>query len=454
MKSSTYNDENAIRSHRDAVFDMMVSTSPVGHSSTQMIQLGSDPGSLSTSFIPNQTGAPLHSQPQQWTQDAQPVELQRFPTGKQRVSLVYERTEIDERGGGSRTGSSMGSKSIGASQAPSCYSCGEYCTPQTRLASKPYLTPVEHVVFDVDPGGNAVSQNGTTTCMCGTAAVGGPSLFGVKQGTTGTEVVLPSSVFAVAMQEPSIEWLAERLVRANIIKPPPNPPRHCRGLNRPCLCSLIGPALAHEFQSYIATWSTTPWKAFTDLVAGLDLIHEQFEAYLLTSVYNRAARTRLREYDTQTGAQKFMGDTPLIERNIRGFQPEYTPELVAGKRYHPLNGDSPALVRTLSGPTKIFHKQFQHHTNLRMTRDDVSTQSETPRTTNAPRPACGKNKETQDAILAQGILSSSMRPHTAPTSLSNGTPKTIPGIAATNGTSPTCVSQKSRGGAPPGAMPV
>ena len=342
------------------------------------VQLAQDPASIGDGFNPSLTGAPVHDTVDTWTNV---VRRGRGPS-RPLAMLYHGRFNVDERFGATRLGCSGGSKMFGATKPPCGNGCGTYCAEQTELPDRPHLQPPETVAFRADPGGWSVAADGTTCCECGTAQTGGgPGLYGAPSAGLGDGgPIPPTSVFALAMQWPNTEWLTKRLVRAGIVLPPPTPLRVCSKSRAPCLCSWIGPYLARQYRDCVADWRTQPMQVFNDVGAGLNLLNEQFESKLLGALYGQAAWRSFQEYDRRAGGRKYLGELPRTERNVRGGQAVEPPHLLAGNYYRPVNGESGAISRTLSGPSRIYQNAMFQATGVR-----VGMPSSMPQTQTGPQ---------------------------------------------------------------------
>jgi len=328
------------------------------------VQLAQDPASIGDGFNPGLTGAPVHDTVDTWTNV---VRRGRGPT-RPLATLYHGRFNVDERFGATRLGCCGGSKLFGATKPPCGKGCGTYCAEQTELPNRPHMKAPGTVAFRADPGGWAVAADGTTCCECGSAQTGGgPGLHGAPRGGLGDGgPIPPTSVFALAMQWPNTEWLTKRLVRAGIVLQPPSPLRLCSKSRAPCLCSWIGPFLARQYRDCVASWRTQPMQVFNDVGAGLNLLNEQFEAQLLGALYGQAAWRSFQEYDRTAGGRKFLGELPRTERNVRGGQAAEPPQLIAGNYYRTVNGESGAISRTLSGPSRIYQNAMFQATGVRV----------------------------------------------------------------------------------------
>lgn len=264
----------------------------------------------------------------------------------------------------------MGAKDGPGTSKPPCGSdCGDYCAQVTRDdIDRPHLQAPTKIAYRTDPGGYTVDKQGTTPCECGAAASGGgPSLAGTSGAAGIAPFIGPTSVFALAMGQPNITRLTERLVRAGIVRRPPRHPRCCAGSVGPCMCSYIGPFLARAYRDFIAPWAQFPRQTFNDLNAGLNQINEQFESSILSALYSSAATQQKIAYDKAAGKRKFINQRGgIVERNIRGEQCAPPPQLLAGSYYAPVNGESSSISRTLSAPSSIYQNAMFQATGVRV----------------------------------------------------------------------------------------
>lgn len=351
----------------DAVFDAMVSSGAEGEKIVSL-QSSATPLGNAAAHTPGIIGAstaPMQTVNEAW------ANAETYARGPKRpiTELLHGRFRVNERYPETRVGNAMGSKNgAGATKPPCGNGCGEYCAHKTREdLPGPRLTAPKNIAFRTDPGGYSVAKDGTTPCECGTvAAGGGPSVAGTITATGISPFVGPTSVFGLAMMQPNISRLTDRLVKSGIVRRPPSKPRCCQGAAEPCLCSYIGPFLARAFRDYAAPWRGYPRQTFNDVSAGLNQINEHFENSVLSALYNTAATQQKIAYDKAAGKRKFLNYRGVVERNIRGGQATPPPELYAGNYYAPVNGESGSISRTLSGPSSIYQNAMFQATGVRV----------------------------------------------------------------------------------------
>lgn len=350
----------------DAIFAALTHTGEAAQGETFAYELAQDPNAVSNQTALAQTGAPVNDTVGGWVN----IVNSDSPGAPLPVDIIaHERYAVNERFDATRVGCAGASKSIGVSKPPCGKGCGVYCEQLTEPPNKPQLDSPENVAFQADPGGWSVTPDGTTPCACGSAQSNdGPGgLHNAPVGGVGT-VILPTSVFALAMSWPNTEWLSKRLVRAGItVQPPPRQHlRLCAGARTPCLCSWIGPFLASVYRDEMINWITQPMQALGDVGAGLNLLNQQFEDKLLAALYGQAAWSNFMAFDRQAGNRKFLNFRPTVETNVRGCNAEPPPQLLAGNHFQAMNGESGSLVRTLSGPSRIYQNAFFQATGVRV----------------------------------------------------------------------------------------
>lgn len=351
----------------DAIFAAMT-VQDAGAASLKNIELAYDPSSLTGGTMYGQTGAPVNDQVDAWINT---VNADGAGPAIPQQMIVHERFAVMENDYANRLGCSGGSKTFGTGKNPCGKGCGTYCRPETDVPLKPHLDAPRNIDFEADEGGWSVQPGGITTCGCGSAQIsGGPGgLWGAPAAGLGTGgVIMPNSVFAVAMSWPNIQYLANRLVKTGIILPYPDTQniRKCAGMNRPCLCSYIGPFLASEYRDFIVDWRTQPITTFINIPQGMDMMNQQFEENVLAALYAQASWNNFMAFDRKAGMRKYLNERPIIESDVRACNNEVPPHLIAGNYYVAQNGESGSLVRTLSGPSRIWQNAFFQSTGIRV----------------------------------------------------------------------------------------
>lgn len=367
------------QSPADAIFAAMT-VSDAGGSSLRNIELAYDPSALTGGTMFGQTGAPVNDQVDSWINT---VNADGAGPAVPQQMIVHERFAVMEDDQVNRFGCAAGSKTLGTGKNPCGKSCGTFCRPQTQVPMKPRLDAPTNIDFEADTGGWSVEADGTTTCGCGSAQTsGGPGgMWGAPAAGLGTGgVIMPNSVFAVAMSWPNIQYVANRLVKAGVILPYPDADniRRCAGMNRPCLCSYVGPFLASEYRNFIVDWRTQPITTFVNIPQGMDMINQQFEESVFASLYAQASWNNFMAFDRKAGARKFLNERPIIESDVRACNNDVPPHLLAGNYYVAQNGESGSLVRALSGPGKIWQNAFFQSTGIRVGGPDNTVAAQAP----------------------------------------------------------------------------